>query len=122
MIPLHLLKMSKYSWYLGRIWALKASNSATKAGLISGASGMRTGARRVQSGGSMKPEQMIDCGCEHGRQDMKFSTAMHTKDIGTFVVVARSSMDRVDLGNEAKGGVEVCVGVEVDALMTTGVS
>ena len=69
----------------------------------------------------MKPEQMIDCGCEHGKWDMKFNVAMHTKDIGTFAVVARSSTDRVDLDNKAKGGVEARAGVEADALMTIGV-
>jgi len=69
----------------------------------------------------MKPKQMIDCGCEHGRQDMKFSMAMHTKDIGTFAAAARSSTEGVDLGNKAKGGVEACAGVEADALMTIGV-
>ena len=93
-----------------------------KVGLISGELGVRTGVRRVQSGGSMKPEQMIDCGCECGRWDMKFSMAMCTKDIGTFAAVARSSMEGVDLGNKAKGGVEVCTGVKADASMTTGVS
>jgi len=121
MIPLLLLKTSKYSWYLSGIWALKASNSATKAGSISGELGVRTGAQRVQSGGSMKPKQMIDCGRECGRQDMKFSMAMQTKDIGTFAVAARSSMDRVDLDNKAKGGVEACTGIKAGASMTTGV-
>jgi len=113
--------MSKYSWYLGGIWVLKALNSAAKAGSISGELGMRTGAQRVQSGGSMKPEQMIDCGCERGKQDMKLNTAMHTKDIGTFAAVARSSTDGADLDNKAKGGVEARAGVEADALMTIGV-
>jgi len=82
---------------------------------------MRPGVRRVQLGGSMKPKQMIDCGCEHGKQDMKFSMAMHTKDIGTFVAAARSSTEGVDFGSEAKSGVEACMGVEADALTTTGV-
>jgi len=93
-----------------------------KAGSISGELGMRTGARRVQSGGSMKPEQMIDCGCECGKQDMKFNMAMRTKDIGTFAAAARSSTDRADLDNKAKGGVEARAGVEADASMTIGVS
>jgi len=113
--------MSKYSWYLGGIWVFKALNSVAKAGSISGELGVRTGARRVQSGSSMKPKQMIDCGCEHGKQDMKFNTAMRTKDIGTFAVVARSSTDRADSDNKAKGGVEAHTGVEVDALTTIGV-
>jgi len=46
---------------------------------------------------------------------------MHTKDIGTFAAAARSSTDRADSDNEAKGGVEVRAGAEADASMTIGV-